>query len=109
MSKNVKEKVVFLPRVDPDLVRSSSDWSETDAYWVIDRRPKVGEYYINLSVAEKERSIQKHDTLKALRNHQRDYRFRHCFTVVRTTNIKYSPIESQQKKSINNDTGKASR
>ena len=89
MSKCLNETLITLPRINPDMVRSSSDWSETDIYWVVDRRPKVGEYYIDIYVTEKERSIQKHSTLKQLRNHQKDYRFKYCWTVVRTTNLKY--------------------
>jgi len=89
MSKSLKETVVLLPRINPDKVRATSDWSETDAYWVIDRRPKVGEWYIDMSVSEKERSIQKHETLRHLRNHQRDYRFKHCHVVTRTDSFTF--------------------
>lgn len=92
MSKNQNETLIELPRLNPDVVRSNSDWSETDLYWVIDRRPVVGEYYINIYVTEKERSIQKHNTVRQLRNHQKDYRFKYCWTVIRTTNLKYSQL-----------------
>jgi len=89
MSKSKIEKVVLLPKNNPDKIRAVSDWSETDTYWVIDRRPKVGEYYINMYVTETERSIQVHHTLKQLRNSQRDYRFKHCCVVTRTTNSNF--------------------
>ena len=102
MSKSLEEKIVFLPKINPDLIRASSDWSETEAYWVIDRRPKVGEYYINLHVVERERSIQKHSTLRHLRNHKKDYRFKHCWTVVRTTNTNLIiPIKSKPHATLN--------
>ena len=60
-------EIVKLPKDKPDSVRGYTDWSlGTDDYLVINQRPKLNEWYIDIFTAENARSIQKTTTKKRI-------------------------------------------
>jgi|GEM_PF-6611233 hypothetical protein len=61
-------------------------------YTVIDQRPKLNEYYINMFAVDHARSVQTHTEKRHIINHKKDYRWRYCFKIIETND---PAIESQ--------------
>ena len=54
-------------------------------YITSDEEIKVGDWYINTFVSEKEQKPQTHTEKRHLINHQKDYRFKYCKKIILTT------------------------
>jgi hypothetical protein len=54
-------------------------------YITNDEEIKVGDYYINTFVSEREQNPQTHTEKRHLINHQKDYRFKYCKKIILTT------------------------
>lgn len=82
----MKKFKLYTPVKNWDKIRASSDWSDKYTYIVIDQRPKVGDWYINTFVSEKQRSVQRHTKMRTLLRHSKDYRFKYCMKIISTDN-----------------------
>jgi len=96
-------QVVQLPKDNPEVMKASCIMpTEVDNYIVIDQRPKLNEYYINMFMVESSRAIFKHTHPRHLKNHKKDYRFAYCCIVVASDNPKFNlPTCKEYLKTIN--------
>lgn len=81
---------VYLPKDNPEVMKASCTMStDVDKYIVIDKRPKLNEYYINMFMVESSRAMSIHTHPRYLKNHKKDYRFAYCCVVVASDNPKF--------------------
>jgi hypothetical protein len=60
-------------------------------YITSDEEIKVGDWYINTFVSEREQKPQTHTEKRHLINHQKDYRFKYCKKIILTTDFSLAP------------------
>jgi hypothetical protein len=61
-------------------------WQPQNIYITNSEEIKIGDYYINTFVSEREQKPQTHTEKRHLINHQKDYRFKYCKKIILTDN-----------------------
>ena len=69
----------------------NDDFTNQNIYITSDEEIKVGDWYINTFVSEREQKPQTHTEKIHLINHQKDYRFKYCKKIILTTDFRLAP------------------